>query len=121
MSLGSKYQLCLGQKFGFEYAIHHAVLLIDAKNAFKSINRKLILKNMEKTCLSTSTAIKNSYYHPFNLFANKKISILKKEEVTTTVSASNGHVRSSHYTLHKNFISRQRDAEILGRRRKRSR
>ena len=45
MLLGSNYQLCLGQKYGIEYAMHNqrhqnretsidAVLLIDAKNAF---------------------------------------------------------------------------------------
>ena len=71
MSLGSNYQLCLGQKCGIEYAIHtlrdqysktsaDAVLLIDAENAFNSLNRKLALKNIENNCPSLLTAIKNS-------------------------------------------------------------
>ena len=49
MSLGSNYQLCLGQKCSIEYAIHtlrdqyskaspDAVLLIDTENAFNSLN-----------------------------------------------------------------------------------
>ena len=56
--LGSNYQLCLGQKCGIEYAIHtlrkqyektdsDAILLIDAENAFNSLNRKLALKTLQ--------------------------------------------------------------------------
>ena len=67
----SNYQLCLGQKCGIEYTIHAlrdqnsktsaaAVLLIDAENAFNSLNRKLALKNTKNTCPSLLTAIKNS-------------------------------------------------------------
>ena len=70
MSLGSNYQL-YRKKCGIEYAIHtlrdqysktsaDAVLLIDAENAFNSLNRKLALKNIENTCPSLLTAIKNS-------------------------------------------------------------
>ena len=83
MSLGSNYQLCLGKKCGIEYAIHtlgdqysktsaDAVLLIDAENAFNSLNRKLALKNIENTCPSLLTAIKNSYSNSSKLFVNKK-------------------------------------------------
>ena len=60
MSLGSNYELCLGQKCGIEYAIHKlrdqnskssadAVLLIEAENAFNSLKRKLALKNIKNT------------------------------------------------------------------------
>ena len=83
MPLGSNYQLCLGQKCGIEYAIHtlrdqysktsaDAVLLIDAENAFNSLNRKLALKNIENTCPSLLTAIKISYSNPSKLFVNNK-------------------------------------------------
>ena len=90
MSLGSNYQLCLGQKCGIEYAIHtlrdqysktsaDAVLLIDAENAFNSLNRKLALKHIKNTCPSLLTAIKNSYSNSSKLFVNKKKpSTLKK-------------------------------------------
>ena len=83
MSLGSNYQLCLGQKCGIEYTIHtlrdqysktsaDAVLLIDAENAFNTLNRKLALKNIENTCPSLLTAIKNSYSNPSNYSLTKK-------------------------------------------------
>ena len=52
MTLGSNYQLFLGQKCGIEYDIHtlrdkyhktsaDVVLLIDAKNALKKLNASL--------------------------------------------------------------------------------
>ena len=83
MSLGSNYQLCLGQKCGIEYAIHtlrdqysktsaDAVLLIDTENTFNSLNRKLALKNIKNACPSLLTAIKNTYSNPSKLFVNKK-------------------------------------------------
>ena len=59
-SVGS-LQVCAGQPGGCEAAIHamrtiyeeedtDAVLLIDAANAFNSINRKTMLKNIERIC-----------------------------------------------------------------------
>ena len=76
---------------GIEYAIHtlrdhysktsaDAILLIDAENAFNSLNRKLALKNMENTCLSLLTAIKNSYFNPSKLFVNKKNNLLSRRD-----------------------------------------
>ena len=92
MSLGSNYQLCLGQKCGIEYAIHtlrdqysktsaDAVLLIHAENAFNPLNRKLALKNIENACPFLLTAIKNSNSNPSKLFVNKKT--IYSEEGTT--------------------------------------
>ena len=89
LSLSSNYQLCLGQKWDIEYAIHtlrdqnsktsaDTILLIDAKNAFNLLNRKLALKNIEKTCPSLLTAIKNSYSNTSKLFNNKKIIYTQK-------------------------------------------
>ena len=131
MSLGSNYQLCLGQKCGIEYAIHtlrdqysktsaDAVLLIDAENAFNSLNRKLALKIIENTCPSFSTAIKNSYSNPYKLFVNKKNNLPSRRD-NPRGTTSNGHVRSSHNTRHKAFISRRCNPEMVCRRRKRSR
>ena len=130
MSLGLNYQLCLGQKCGIEYAIHtlrdqnsktsaDAVLLIDAENAFNSLNRKLALKNNKNTCPSFETAIKNSYSNPSKLFINKKNLLSRRDNPVGLTS--NGHVQSSHNTPHKIFISRQCNPEIVHRRRKRSR
>ena len=127
MSLGSNYQLCLGQKCGIEYAIHtlrdqysNTVLLIDAENAFNSLNRKLALKNIKNTCPSLLTAIKNSYSNSSKLFVNKKNHRLSRRD-NPGGSTSNGHVRYSQNTPHKFFISRQRNPEMVRRRRKRSR
>ena len=94
MSLGSKYQLCLRPKEDIENAIHtprdqfsktsaNAVLLIDAENAFNSLNRKLALKNIENICPSIITLIKNSYSNPSMLFVNKKT--IYSQEGTTQV------------------------------------
>ena len=83
IQLGLDKQLCLGQKGGIEYAIHslrsayedknnEAMLLIDADNAFNSLNRELALKNVEVLCPSLATELKNSYSRPPALFVNGK-------------------------------------------------
>ena len=90
--LGKNQQLCLGQKCGIEHAIHslrkqfetpetQGILLIDAKNAFNSLNRDLALRNIEKLCPSIITAIRNSYKTPTSLFVNGKT--LQSQEGTT--------------------------------------
>ena len=90
--LGQCQQLCLGQKCGIEHAIHslrekfekpesEAILLIDAKNAFNSLNRKLALENIKKLCPSLANALGNSYSAPSRLFVNG--SIIWSQEGTT--------------------------------------
>ena len=90
--LGGVTQLCLGQKCGIEHAIHslresfedtetEAILLIDAQNAFNSLNRELAIKNIESLCHALVAAVKNSYSKPSNLFINGKI-ILSEEGTT---------------------------------------
>ena len=90
--LGQNRQLCLGQKCGIEHAIHclretfelpetEGLLLIDAKNAFNSLNRDLALKNIQKTCPSIITALRNSYGTPSNLYVNRK-TLLSQEGTT---------------------------------------
>ena len=90
--LGQNRQLCLGQKCGIEHAIHslretfelpetEGLLLIDAKNAFNSLNRDLALKNIQKTCPSIITALRNSYGTPSNLYVNGK-TLLSQEGTT---------------------------------------
>ena len=92
LELGQNRQLCLGQKCGIEYAIHtlrnafnntekEAILLIDAENAFNSLNRELALKNVKLLCPSISNALKNSYSIPPSLFVNGKK--LQSKEGTT--------------------------------------
>ena len=92
MKLGGNIQLCLGQKCGIEHAIHslrkaysdpenEAILLIDAQNAFNSLNRNLALENIKKLCPSIYTALMNSYKKPSHLYINKIT--LKSQEGTT--------------------------------------
>ena len=118
MSLGSNSQLCLAPKFGIEFAIHalrdqysktsaDAVLLIDAENAFNSLNRKLAFKNTKKTCPSPLSAIKNSYSIHLNCSLTKKHLISRRD--SPGGSKSNCHIRSSHNNPQKTFISRQRN------------
>ena len=56
----------------FEKPEVQGILLIDAKNAFKSLNRDLALRNIENICPSIVTALKNSYKSPTSLFVNGK-------------------------------------------------
>ena len=68
-------QLCAGQEAGIEAAIHairllsdsddnEAVLLVDAKNAFNCLNRRLALINVAILCPSMSRILTNSYRQP---------------------------------------------------------
>ena len=61
-------QLCSGHEAGAEAAVHamhdvfksnetEAVLLVDADNAFNSINRKILLHNIQYICPSIYTYI----------------------------------------------------------------
>ena len=81
LSLILEANLCTAFKrhrCGIEHAIHslreafeqpetQAILLIDAKNAFNSLNRDLVLKNIEVLCPSLYLALSNSYKTPSNL------------------------------------------------------
>ena len=89
---GHNRQVCLGQKNGIEHAIHslretfelpetEGLLLIDARNAFNSLNRDLPWKNIQKTCPSTITPLPNSYGTPSNLYVNGN-TLLSQEETS---------------------------------------
>ena len=86
-------QVCVGQDVGAEAAIHamsdlfqedetEAVLLVDAENAFNSINKKAMLHNISIICPILSTFVSNCYLVPARLFilGNKEI---KSKEGTT--------------------------------------
>ena len=77
-SVGS-LQVCAGQDAGCEAAIHairaifeqedtEAVMLVDASNAFNSINRKAFLHNAKVICPSIATFTENCYSTPSRLF-----------------------------------------------------
>ena len=74
--------MCLGQNCGIGHVIHalrkayksqevEGVLLIDAQNAFNSLNRELALKNIDILCPSLSEAIRNSYSTPSDPFISR--------------------------------------------------
>ena len=65
-NLGKSFQLCFGQKCGIENAIHRlsnefekperdAILIIDAENAFNSLNRELALKKFRNPLSGTAS------------------------------------------------------------------
>ena len=58
-----------------------AILLIDAENAFNSLNRDLALKNVEILCPALHHALANSYKHPSKLYVNN--TVLTSTEGTT--------------------------------------
>ena len=86
-------QVCAGQKAGSEAAIHaiydvyqqdetDAVLLVDADNAFNSINRKAMLHNISITCPLITTFIANCYMKPARLFVARNHEIKSREGTT---------------------------------------
>ena len=72
-------QLCAGQIAGVEAAIHfmreafsaedcEAVLLVDASNAFNSLNRECALRNIRFVCPPLATILINTYRNSTELF-----------------------------------------------------
>ena len=95
-------QVCAGQQAGGEAAIHamreifehdddcEAVLLVDAKNAFNSINRKTMLHNIGIKCPSLVMYAENTYNKPSDLYIDNSTkdnncsgSVIKSMEGTT--------------------------------------
>ena len=85
-------QLCAGQLAGIEAAIHtmhqsfsspdtEAVMLVDASNAFNSLNRQVALHNIRHLCPPLSTILINTYRNTSDLFVDG--SILYSEEGIT--------------------------------------
>ena len=90
-------QTCSGTESGIEAAIHamkahyeeeecEAVLLIDAKNAFNSLNRQVALHSIRERCPAFHCFLKNCYKNPTELFVvdgdrNKEV-ILGSEGAT---------------------------------------
>ena len=85
-------QLCAGQIAGIEAAVHamkeafvseenDAVLLVDASNAFNSLNREAALHNIQHLCPTLSTILINCYREATELFVDGIV--LYSEEGTT--------------------------------------
>ena len=85
-------QLCVGHEAGCEAAVHalrtmfkdqesEAVLLVDASNAFNSLNRNTALRNVMSICPSLATITINTYrQHPQLFIQNQKL--LSREGTT---------------------------------------
>ena len=74
-------QLCVGQEAGGEVVIHimrqlfqdntcEAVILVDATNAFNSLNRDAALHNIEYLCPSLATVLTSTYRDATQLLRN---------------------------------------------------
>lgn len=92
MSAGS-LQLCAGQVAGIDAAIHamreindaddtEAVLLVDASNAFNSLNRHAFLHNISIICPQISIYVNNCYKIPPRLFIIGGEEIISQEGTT---------------------------------------
>ncbi len=85
-------QLCGGQISGVEACVHavrtafeadesQAMLLVDASNAFNSVNRQVALHNIRRICPLISTILTNTYRQSTELFVNGD-SLLSEEGTT---------------------------------------
>ena len=85
-------QLCAGQESGCEATIHamrevfnsadtEAIILVDASNAFNSLNREVALRNVKNVCPSLATILINTYRSKSELFINGE-TILSREGTT---------------------------------------
>ena len=90
---GGTLQTCTGVKAGIEAAIHamsrtwqddscEAVLLVDADNAFNSLNREVALHNIGRSCPSLHRYVQNSYQEPAKLHLGDGTFLLSQEGAT---------------------------------------
>ena len=74
-------QLCAGQISGIEASVHavrslferdetEVILLVDASNAFNSLNRLSALHNIRRLCPPLATVLINCYRAPTELFVD---------------------------------------------------
>ena len=92
-------QTCSGTESGIEAAIHamrqqydedecEAVLLIDASNAFNSLNRQVALHTIRERCPSFHCFLKNCYKNPTELYVVD--SNRNKEKILGSEGATQG-------------------------------
>ena len=85
-------QLCSGQISGCEAAIHalneayyqddaEGILLVDASNAFNTLNRAAALRNIQHLCPPLATILINTYRQPSSLFVDGDV-LLSREGTT---------------------------------------
>ena len=87
-------QVCGGLRGGVEAAIHamrrmyedpetEAILLVDAENAFNSLNRAAALNNLQYTCPEFFKYVLNTYRIPAELYIANSEEMIYSEEGTT--------------------------------------
>ena len=85
-------QVCAGHLSGWEAAVHamrqvfeapdtDAVILVDASNAFNSLNRQAALRNIHQLCPALSKVLTNTYREDVQLFIDGEV--LLSQEGTT--------------------------------------
>ena len=85
-------QLCAGHQSGCESAVHamrqvfessetQAIILVDAKNAFNTLNRQAALRNIHHLCPSLSKILINTYREDVRLFIDGE-TLLSQEGTT---------------------------------------
>ena len=93
-------QVCAGQQAGCEAAIHsvreifdepgcEAVMLVDASNAFNTLNRKATIHNIRIKCPSFAKYVENTYKEPAKLFICDK-NTLRYETITSEEGTTQG-------------------------------
>ena len=86
MKVVGNLQLCAGQKAGAEAAAHaakeifadkesEAVLLVDAPNAFNTLNRQAMMHNISVLCPTLAIYVKNTYEVAPRLFVAKDLEL----------------------------------------------
>ena len=86
-------QVCAGQHAGAEAAIHamrklyddkdcEAVLLVDASNAFNTLNREAMMHNIGILCPTLTTFVQNTYRQPAHLILSDGSTITSEEGTT---------------------------------------
>ncbi|KAG1701696.1 hypothetical protein GQR58_004720 [Nymphon striatum] len=104
-------EVCAGLSGGVETAIHaarkifegdetEAIILVDADNAFNSLNRKVALNNIQRACPVLATYLINTYRSPADLFiSNSDKKILSKEGATQGDNSAMGFYSCSTIPL----------------------
>ena len=94
LSSAGSLQLCAGLPAGSEAAVHSmreifdeeatdALLLVDAQNAFNSLNRKVLLHNIHYVCPPMGNYVNNCYRYPSRLFISGSNQEIPSSEGTT--------------------------------------
>ena len=92
-------QLCAGQisaHYFFQREETEALLLVDASNAFNSLNRQTALRNIQRLCPSLATALINTYRSPSELYVGGDV-LLSSGRNDPGWPTCNANVRPSHH------------------------